>query len=329
MRFGLFLPHVGVFGGVRRYLELGNAWRRMGHEVTLFHPDGTPPGWLEFHGATAPLATARGMASEVAICGDPHTYGAFREHRADLHLYYCVLLRDPGLARAIADREVLLAANSTALRSWVARRGRRPVLDGVGGIDADRFRPDPARRAESPVRILVNGRRSRPKKGTDLILAALRGLPRDPDFEVVLFDTQGPGSTEDPRTGVALPEFARYILGPTQQELVALYQSAHVFIAAERKAGWCNTALEAMACGCAVACTSSGTEDFARDGETAVRIPFRHPFFVRRAAARLLRDRTLRARLSAAGPAEARRWNWNDLALKLVAQLERPRGPGA
>ena len=40
MRISTFLPHVGVFGGVRRFLELGNAWCAAGHEVT-YHPGET------------------------------------------------------------------------------------------------------------------------------------------------------------------------------------------------------------------------------------------------------------------------------------------------
>ena len=47
--------------------------------------------------------------------------------------------------------------------------------------------------------------------------------------------------------GARLQAHARFVLGPSQNELVSLYQSAHVFVAAERKAGWCNTALEALA----------------------------------------------------------------------------------
>jgi glycosyltransferase involved in cell wall biosynthesis len=113
------------------------------------------------------------------------------------------------------------------------------------------------------------------------------------------------------------------VIGPTQDELVTLYQSAHVFVAAERKAGWCNTALEAMACGCAVACTRSGTVDFARDGETAVVVPLRHEWFVARAARRLLEDPALRHRLSVAGPAEAGRWSWPQLAARLLQALPR------
>ena len=173
--------------------------------------------------------------------------------------------------------------------------------------------------------MLVNGRRSRPKKGTDLILRSLAGLAgRTPAFEIVLFDTPGAGE-RDPRDAAPLPPGARYVLGPTQDELAALYRGAHVFLAAERKAGWCNTALEAMASGCAVACTASGTTDFARDGETALVIPFRHPWFIRRAARRLLADAALRSRLSAAGPGEAARWTWPLLAHRLLVEVERTR----
>lgn len=324
MRIALFLPHVGVFGGVRRFIELGNEWSALGHEVTLYHPDGTPPAWLAFRGRVEPLATAGG-SSDLAVCADPHTYAAFRAHRAGTHLYYCVIEGDAGLARAIADPAVRLAANSGALRRAVAGRARRPVLDGVGGIRTTQFRPDPSRRDGAPLRVLLNGRRSRAKKGTDLVLASLRSLGGVPAFEVVLFDSVDAHNRQDPRDGAPLPANARFVLNPSQDELVALYQSSHVFVAAERKAGWCNTALEALACGCALVCTSSGTRDFARDGENAL-VTWRHPFFLGRAIRRVLADTAVRERLAAAGPASAEPWAWPRLAAKLLAQLESPAG---
>ena len=323
MRIATFLPHVGVFGGVRRLLELGNAWVAMGHEVTLFHPDGTTPGWLPYAGRTRPLAEA-GTAepSDAAFALAPESWTAFREHRARHHVYYCVIEGDPGLTRAIADPQVILAANSGPLRRAVARRARRPVLDGTGGISLTQFRPDPSRRSPAPLRVLVNGRRSRVKKGTDLVLRALAPLEgRVPAFEVVLFDSVGPQNRQDPREGAALPENARFVLNPSQAELVALYQSAHVFVAAERKAGWCNTALEALACGCALVCTRSGTIDFARHHENAL-VVHRHPFFLRRALRRLLAEDVRREKLAAAGPASAVPWAWPRLAAKLIAGLE-------
>lgn len=320
MRIALFLPHVGVFGGVRRFIELGNCWVGAGHEVVLFHPEGGPPGWLPFAGRTAPLADAAAEGSDLAFCADPHTLGDFLAHPTARRVYYVVIESDPGLARAAAAPGVLLAANSGALRRTVARATGRPVLDGVGGIRTDRFRAEPARRAAAPLRVLLNGRRSRPKKGTDLVLAALRGLAgRVPEFEVVLFDHVDEHNRQDPRDGAPLPSNARFVLNPSQDDLVALYQSAHVFVAAERKAGWCNTALEALACGCALVCTRSGTRDFARNGENAL-VVLRHPFTLRRALRRVLADAELRARLAAAGPASAAPWAWGRLAAKLLEQ---------
>lgn len=323
MRIALFLPHVGVFGGVRRFLELGNEWKVLGHDVALFHPEGTPPAWLPFAGRVAPLSAAAASPCDLAVCADPHTYGAFRATPAATHLYYCVIEGDAGLARAIADPAVTLAANSGALRAAVSRRACRPVLDGAGGIRTTQFLPDRSQRAATPLRVLLNGRRSRAKKGTDLVLAALRGLREAPEFEVVLFDSVDTHNRQDPRDGAPLPPGARFVLNPTQAELVALYQSSHVFVAAERKAGWCNTALEALACGCALVCTSSGTRDFARDGENAL-VTWRHPYFLRRAVRRVLVDAPLRERLSAAGPATAEPWSWPRLAAGLLAQLGAP-----
>jgi glycosyltransferase involved in cell wall biosynthesis len=323
MRISLFLPHVGVFGGVRRFLELGNAWTAAGHEVQLFHPSGEAPGWLPFRGRTRRLAEASGEGTDLAIGADAHTFSDFRAHRAGRHLYYCVLEGDPGLSAAIADASTLLAANSSALRRAVAARARRPVLDGIGGIRLDQFRPARERRAAAPLRVLLNGRRSRPKKGTDLVLAALRSLTRRvPDFEVVLFDAIGPQNRQDPRDGAPLPARARFVLDPTQDELVTLYQSSHLFVAAERKAGWCNTALEAMACGTAVVCTRSGTGDFAQNGENALVVPVRHPWWLARAIGRVLRDPGLRARLEQAAPRDLERWSWPTLAEKLLRQVE-------
>ncbi|MEO5619000.1 MAG: glycosyltransferase family 4 protein [Candidatus Eisenbacteria bacterium] len=320
MKITLFLPHVGVFGGVRRFLELGNAWEQSGHDVSLFHPEGNGPAWLPFRGQTRPLAAAASGRSDLAVCADPHTYPEFRRHAAGIHLYYCVIEGDPGLDAAVADRAVRLAANSTPLRSRVAARSGRPVLDAVGGIRLDQFQPAPEARQAAPLRVLLNGRRSRTKKGTDLILRALAGLRgKAPEFEVVLFDSLGPENRQDPRAGA--PPGIRFVIDPTQQELVRLYQSSHLFVAAERKAGWCNTALEAMACGAAMVCTPSGTSDFARDGENALVVRWRHPYFLARAIRRVLADATLRERLALAAPRDLERWSWPVLAARLLAQL--------
>src|ERR1044072_6544535 len=170
MIIGLFLPHVGIFGGVRRYIELGNAWTALGHRVTLYHPDGTRPAWLPFAGEVGTLESSARRESDAAICSDPHTYPAFRAHRAATHLYYCVLERDPGLSRAARDRDVLLAANYTPLRRRIAALTRRHLLDGAGGINLTQFHPDPRRRGAAPPAGLVQRPRAPAPKGGDRLV---------------------------------------------------------------------------------------------------------------------------------------------------------------
>jgi glycosyltransferase involved in cell wall biosynthesis len=315
-----------IFGGVRRYLMLARIWSSWGHEVVLHAGDGTGEDWLGSGSSMWPLAALSGAAPyDAAFTPQPALLDALRNAPAARRVFYCVLEGERGEERALRDPAFTLMANSGALRARLARKAGRAVLDGIGGIDPDTFRPDPAGRV--PRRVLAYGRRSRPKKGTDLVVRAVeRVAPRFPGLELVLFDHVGGGNEKDPRDGFRSSAPVRWVLNPSQAELVRLYASADVFVAAEKKAGWCNTAIEAMSAGAAVVCTPSGTRDFARHGETAWVVGIRHPWFLARGLARVLGDDALRDRLQAAGPRAVRPFAWPLLAAKILVQLGLERG---
>jgi len=323
LRLAAVLPHLEVFGGVRRYLMLARLWGSWGHEVTLWTVDGRAPAWLPTTARVRALGeTPDHEAYDAVFTPQPALLDAIRALPAARRVWYCVLEGERGEANALAAGGVTLMANSGALRERLARRSGRPVLDGIGGIDPERFRPDPSARAQGRLTVLAYGRRSRPKKGTDLIVRAVeRVAPRFPGLELVLFDHVGPGNEQDPRAGFTSRVPVRWVLNPPQDELARLYAAADVFAAAERKAGWCNTAIEAMSAGAAVVCTPSGTRDFARHDETAWVVPVRHSWFLARGLARVLADDALRTRLSAAGPAAVRPFAWPVLAAKILDQL--------
>lgn len=46
----ILLPHTKTYGGVRRYIEMGNEFTRRGCEYTIFTPDGAPPDWMQYNG---------------------------------------------------------------------------------------------------------------------------------------------------------------------------------------------------------------------------------------------------------------------------------------
>jgi glycosyltransferase involved in cell wall biosynthesis len=312
---------------------LARTWTSWGHEVVLHTPDGAPAGWLESGASVQPLAAlGHGPPWDAAFTPQPALLDALRHAPAARRVFYCVLEGERGEERALRDPAFTLMANSGALRARLARRAGRAVLDGVGGIDPETFRPDPAARTPGKLTLLAYGRRSRPKKGTDLVVRAVERVARRfPALELVLFDHVGGGNEVDPRTGFHSSAPVRWVLNPSQAELARLYAAADMFVAAEKKAGWCNTAIEAMSAGAAVVCTPSGTRDFARHGETAWVVGVRHPWFLARGIARVLGDDALRARLQAAGPAAVRPFAWPALAAKILVQLGLERGvpPGA
>lgn len=320
-RIAVLLPHLEVFGGVRRYLMLGRTWRSWGHEVVLFTPDARAAAWLDPAATVRPLeALARETPFDAAFTPQPALLGALRAAPAARRVFYCVLEGEHGEDVALRDPAFTLMANSSALRVRLARRAGRPVLDGIGGIDPGTFHPVPGARKER--RVVAYGRRSRPKKGTDLVVRAVERIaPRFPGLELVLFDHVGGGNEADPREGFRSSAPVTWMLNPSQDDLAALYASADVFCAAEKKAGWCNTAIEAMSAGAAVVCTPSGTRDFARHGETAWVVGVRHPWFLARGLSKVLGDDALRARLQAAGPEAVRPFAWTELAAKILTQL--------
>lgn len=316
------LPHLRVFGGIRRYLTLGRIWHAWGHEVVLYTPDGAPSEWLPFPGQIRPFTALPAGRHDAVFTPQPTLLPQLHQVAAARRIWYCAAENEPGEALAIRDRSIQLAAVSTALARRLAARARRPVIDGAGAVDVDFFRPDRGQRDPARRVVTAYGRRSRPRKGTDLVVRAARMASRRfPDLELVLFDHVGPGNEQDPRDGFTPGVRTRFVLNPTPDALAALYAETHVFVAAEKRAGWCNTAAEAMASGACVVCTPSGTGDFARDGETALVVRIRHPWFLARALTRALGDDALRARLAAAGRAEIERHDWPRLAAKLLVQL--------
>jgi glycosyltransferase involved in cell wall biosynthesis len=79
--------------------------------------------------------------------------------------------------------------------------------------------------------------------------------------------------------------------------------------------------IEAMASGVPVVTTPLGTEDFARNGDTAIVVPAQEPSQMADALASVLSDAKLRNDLRAAGSAEARRHTWTRAGRSMEAAL--------
>lgn len=330
LRIAVALPHLGVYGGIRRFLELGRVWTQRGHTVALLTPPtatGAEPAepWLPFGGERGGLERLSSERWDVLLSPDPELF-LRAEGGGALRVFYAVLEKAPRAGEAWRSADLVLA-NSATMRRHLSRRGIQEA-DGVGGVNLQFFRPPspdprPERvKAGAPVRVLVYGRLSRKRKGTwtaaravDLAARAA-GVP----VELTLFDAPPPGAAEE---GAALPLRVphRWVLRPAQEELATLYRETDLFVSAERRAGWCNTAAEAMACGAAVVCTPSGTEDFARHGESALVARWPWSWLLARRIESLLRDPVERLRIAAAGHRTIQAFGWERTASSVEAAI--------
>jgi L-malate glycosyltransferase len=153
-------------------------------------------------------------------------------------------------------------------------------------------------------------------KGWMAASAALGVVQRSiPDLRVLAF-----GRTEPAQ---ALPDWMEFVLAPGQTQLVEeVYNRCRVFVQASKVEGFGFTAVEAMACGCAlVTSDNGGSRDYAVHGQTAL---VSDPTDVGAMAGhveQLLRDDALRRRVATAGTKLVAGFDWDRSGELLEATL--------
>lgn len=178
------------------------------------------------------------------------------------------------------------------------------------GIDRDVYRPiTPLDHRPSQVAMLYS---SHPAKGWAVGLAAVRAAhERMPALRVVVFGTAVPPGP--------LPDWITFHLDPDPQHLVTeIYNQSQVFLQASDYEGFGFTAVEAMACGCALVTTDNGgSRDYGHPGVTALVADPGDAATLADHLVTLLSDLPMRTRMAEAGRREVARFDW-DLGAELL-----------
>lgn len=265
----------------------------------------------------------------------PHLFGSsvFREtHPLAAAYVRAGELPLPWLYRG-ADFEVI----SASTRDDLVRRGipAARVRTIHCGLDHGRYRlAEPPPRAANP--LVVTWSRLRRYKSVDVAIRAFGLIAAEVPQASLLVMGRGPDEARLRRLAARSAfgdriEFTGHVARP---ELVRLLHTAHVCLNTSPKEGWGLTVIEANACGLpVVASNCPGLRDSIRDGETGLLVPYGEPAAFAAAALRLLRDRALWQRLSAAARAWSGTFSWDRCAeesLALFAEArERQLGAGA
>jgi glycosyltransferase involved in cell wall biosynthesis len=145
--------------------------------------------------------------------------------------------------RAARRADAVIAPSAFVRRAAVERLDVAPNRVHVvhHGLDHEVFRPGQEARGE----FLLYPARPWPHKNHARLFEALAGLRRrHPGLELVLTSYEGP-----------LPEGARSLGRVSREELVRLYRTAAALVFPSLYEGFGQPPLEAMACGCPVACS--------------------------------------------------------------------------
>ena len=318
MRIAAFLPHVEVFGGVRRYLEIGNALVRRGHGFTLFTPEGKKPDWLEYRGETRPFEAVSEANFDIGLCSEYSILDQFDALKAGAKCFYFVL-EGHKKEKEAARRGYLLLGNSEGICRRIERKYGLRCFRAPGGINPDIFFPLPR---DGPgadeFKILCYGRIYKKRKGIQKVVRAVEMLSKHrTQLRLVFFDSLVGKDRRDPRPLIRTSVPYEFYIDLPQNRMAWLFAQADMFVSAERRAGWSNTTAEAMACRLPVICTASGTRDFAIHEKTALIVSFSHPWFLAKQIKRLVDDPSLRRRLADAGYQKIREFTWDSLAGRL------------
>lgn len=318
MKVAAILPHVEVFGGIRRYIEIGNEFSKRGYHFVLYHPDGNKPEWLNFEGVTKPFASLGEESYDIGFCSEYSILPFFEKLNARAKYFY-FLLEGHKQENDVIKKSYFFIGNSEGICRRIEKKYKVSCMKAAGGVNPEFFYPVKRENGEGELRMLSYGRIYRKRKGIKSVIRAVEGLyKRFPSIRLVLFDSLVGEDRRDPRQMIQTRVPYEFYLNLPQSKMAWLYSQADIFVSGERRAGWSNTTAEAMACRIPVVCTRSGTRDFAFHDQTACVVPFPHPFLLRYQIKRLIKDAGLRARLARAGYERIQEFSW----FALVDRLE-------
>jgi|WetSurSiteA1Bulk_404760.scaffolds.fasta_scaffold04327_4 glycosyltransferase involved in cell wall biosynthesis len=319
MNIGAILPHTYLYGGVKRFIELGRAFQNKGHRFTIYTPSGAPPEWTRHDLRYATFDDLKHDYNDMLFITDRKNKDILTGADAQYKIFYHVSLRHKARTM-IKDKRLHTFACSTNIYRYDKRWFRTTPFLAMGGINNDLFyaRETRDRKQEEPFTILFYGRLSEHQKGSGLVVKACERLYKKyPFIRLLLFDTPVNRTMSAVNEAFTTCVPFEFVMNHPVEKNVELFHRADIFVSAEKQAGWANTVAEAMACGIPVVTTHSGTLDMIVDGETGIFVG-RNARSISKGIEKLILSVDLRRKLSANGSRYIRQFDWKILAERIL-----------
>ena len=324
MRLGVLLPHTKLYGGVKRFLELGNVFVEKGHDFCVYTPDGTPPDWFHYNGRMGTFEQAATDELDALWTTTTSYVPMMVDTHARHKIFYHVRIKE-NLRDIVRHPDVEIFACSTNVYEHDLRRYHRQPFLAVGGVTMANYQAKSsyATKDGQPFVVMGYGRIAERVKGTKYVVKACERLYRKGyNIRLLLFDTALSADWQQ-----KLDEFTckcpfDFVKNHPFERNSELFNRADCFVSAEnpRYSGWNNTVAEAMACGLPVISTCAGTKDLLEDGVNGIRSA-RWVCCFQKHIARLYHDEQLRQRLGTAARQHVQQYDWQLLADRILQHL--------
>lgn len=224
MTVGAVLPHLGQFGGIRRFMEIGNCMVDRGHDFVIFSNKEKHCNWFKFKGR---IVSQDRIRADYILIGDPPCFKVLPRVKGKVYIYVIAGGRFlNGYKNAYGKYPFIL--NNRVFRKWFPDSH---LIEG--GVNIHHFHPPTSSKSHSGLRVLYYERKG---KGADYIKRSLRGI-----------------------RGIDLIG----LKGLDDSQLLARYQNADFYVTWESRPGWCNMCAEALASGLTVVGNGVNCEPFS------------------------------------------------------------------
>jgi len=229
--FGIILPHMRAFGGVRRFLEIGTHLTQRGHQVIYFVGEKSDLSW--FGDKVRPRVRSWNETPynvDIMLIGDPTPQCVSKLTHVEAHTQVFLWVIAGGeylnMYRSIYNMESERLHFVVNNRVFLKYFPKAHMCEG--GVNTRLFR-----------------------RGRKLKVGYYAGRGKskgEPDIVSALSDLKSID---------LIP-----IQGKTSHELVKVYQNLDYFVSWETREGWSNTSAEALACGVPVVSNGVNVEPF-------------------------------------------------------------------
>jgi len=235
MKIAAIVPHLQPFGGIRRFLEVGNVMTGRGHDYTIYAKE-APVGariaaWMDYHGKFLGWEEAEfTIKADVVLIGDPSILEVLEDPTVTISGKVCIWAIAAGVESFREQYKKYEAKGYPIIlnTSLYWKYFGPGVKLCAGGVNTSTFTP-------KTMRVGYQAGRGR-QKGEDHIVESLGGLKHVIPVAIKGLDTP---------------------------DLVKVYRSLDYFVCSEIIPGWSNMSAEAIACGIPVVSDSENTDLFS------------------------------------------------------------------